>query len=412
MQIQLMKSKLLEWLSQMNYSVTSKSHYTSSLNRIAEYYQKLGVTEYDPIITADFIDLSHSEYARGSLYQSTFNNRRKCAYLLDEYFHFGKFSWHVFPKKEKLSFSLNSYYDEILKEFSNYWSKRGVWCKATLRSQVILVRQFLEYLQIASITDVRKINIEIISEYLGYAKLRHPRGLNEACAAIRYLGDFFNGVQIVAPDLRLIAPVVPTNRTVMPSFSDDEVSNILSSVDRSTASGKRDYAMLLLSAKLGLRAIDVANLKLTDIDWNKPQAELRFAQHKTGGDIILPLENDVGNAIADYIISSRPQVVSEFIFCVSRPPYREVGAPTVSNCTKKYMKKAGVECEHGKGSHSFRRHLATKMLNADVSYDKICEVLGHRQPHNLKSYVRADSHGLSECALSFTEICRVSGVLE
>jgi integrase len=318
----------------------------------------------------------------------------------------------VLTPLKRTTFQLNPYYDEIHKEFKNYWSNRGNWCKTMLRTETELVRQFLEYLQISSIADIREINVKLISEYLNYAKLRHPNGLNDVCASIRYLGDFFKGVGIEAPDLRLITPLTPTNRMLMPSFSDDEVMRILSAVNKTTDRGKRDYAILLLFAKLGLRAKDVANLKLTDIDWQKPGTELRFTQHKTGGDIILPLEDNVGNAIAEYILEARPKVDSPFVFITMRPPYRGLQSAALTELTYRYMDIAGIENRRGKGTHSFRRHLATKMLGAEVSYDKICEVLGHRQPHNLKSYIRIDSEGLSECGLDFTGIGAVSGVLK
>lgn len=396
----------------MNYSEVSIRRYRFSISRIAQFYSSIGATEYDPIKTADFIEASRFKCEQGDLSSPIFHNRRKVASLMDEFFHTGKFSWNVIPVWRKPTFELNSYFDEILKEFKLYWQNKNIWCRENLITQVGLVRQFFEYLQTVSISDIRKVNVQTITEYLDYAKLRHPYGLSEVGASIRFLGDFFKGVNIEAPELRLIVPAIPANRRIMPSFSDDEVVRILSAVDRTTSSGKRNYAILLLSAKLGLRAVDVAHLLLTDIDWHKPEAELKFTQHKTGKDLILPLETDVGNAIATYILEARPRTELLYLFTTVRPPCRQLTPAAVAACTQKYMQKTGVAVGEGKGTHSFRRHLATNLLNAEVEYAKICEILGHQQPHNLKSYIRTDPIGLAECALPFTEICKVTGVLQ
>jgi len=411
MNVQTISSKLLEWLSQRGYAEKSIKQYRHTLSKMTQFYIASGTNEYAPSITAMFLEETHNAYERGELSRCVFRNRRKCAVWLDEYHTCGRFSWSVIPPLERTLFALNPHYDEILKEFKTFWGNKGAWCKEALQTQCALVRQFLEYLQTARITSIQEINTAVITDYLEYSKLRHPKSLYEVAAAIRYLGDFLKGVQIDAPDLRLIVPSVPSQRTIKPSFTDEEVKKILAAVDRSSQTGKRDYAILLLSAKLGIRAVDVARLTLTDFDRNKPEPDLRFTQHKTDHEIILPIETDVGNAIADYILNARPDANTKSLFVTMRAPYRELQSSAVQSCTTRYMIKAGIECGLGKGTHSFRRHLATKMLNAEISYERICEGLGHNQPHSLMSYIRSDSIGLSECALGFKEICAVSGVL-
>jgi site-specific recombinase XerD len=405
MQLREMTQKLREWLIHYDYSSHTVKEYQNSLNRIIEFYDGKGVSDYSPDITAKFIQTSSESFERGELYKTTFRNRRKCGILLDEYFNRGTFTWHVLQPIEDMAYKLNFYYAGILREFNIHWSKQGRWGKVMLQTQTSLVKQFLEYLQMVDIQDIRKVNVDTITEYMYHAKLRHPNGVTEVCAAIRFLGDYFTQNKIEAPDFRLITPRTTSRTVLMPAFSDAEVVKLLSAVDRETSIGKRDYAMMMLNAKLGLRASDVANLKFANIDWDKDEAELRLTQNKTDKDIILPVGNDVGNAIADYILYGRPKLDCENIFLTVRPPYRRISGHAVSQCTKRYILKTGLPVAPKSGSHSFRRHFATNMLNAEISYEHICEGLGHSHPANLKSYVRINSPGLAQCALSFADIC-------
>ena len=109
----------------------------------------------------------------------------------------------------------------------------------------------------------------------------------------------------------LSLPVIRKKR-VFPPLTKDEIQRTVAQIDRSTVMGKRDYAIILLGARNGLRGCDIIHLKLTDIDWRA--GEIRLIQKKTGNPLVLPLLPDVGEALKEYILNGRPDSSSEFIF--------------------------------------------------------------------------------------------------
>ena len=149
-------------------------------------------------------------------------------------------------------------------------------------------------------------------------------------------------------------------------FSSTEAEKILSAVDRSTNVGKRDYAMLVLAKHTGLRAVDVIHMRLGDIDWNNN--EIQIIQHKTKRPLILPLENTVGNAIAEYILKARPESDYQEVFLRVKAPYEPLGQGNGTVITRKYAQKAGVtwKPDEYKGFHSFRHSIGIGMLLSPV----------------------------------------------
>jgi integrase len=126
-------------------------------------------------------------------------------------------------------------------------------------------------------------------------------------------------------DLSLAIPqLVAPSRTVREGFSIEEVRKLLDVPDRKTSTGCRDYAMMILAAKTGLRGVDVIQLKRENIDWRRN--EIRIMQEKTDKRLCLPLDPDVGNAIADYLLHHRPISSLPYVFLCANRPVRAFGA--------------------------------------------------------------------------------------
>nr|WP_269746165.1 site-specific integrase [Syntrophaceticus schinkii] len=192
---------------------------------------------------------------------------------------------------------------------------------------------------------------------------------------------------------------------MLPCFTHEEVETILKQIDIDTKEGKRDYAILFLASHTGLRAVDIANLRLTDLDWVNDT--ICIVQRKTGRLLILPMETDTGNAIAAYILEGRPESDSEHVFLRTMAPYRklsDVGA--VGNILQKYLKKAGLTRSPGDGKsfHGLRRSMGTWMLESGVPLTTISQVLGHKEQDSAKQYLSMDHKRLAECTLDFQGI--------
>ena len=166
----------------------------------------------------------------------------------------------------------------------------------------------------------------------------------------------------------------------------------------------RDTAMFAVAASLGLRAGDIVRLTLSDIDWI--HHEIHFVQNKTGVELHLPLEASVGNAIANYILHERPKTQSRALFIRSRIPFDTMTSTAAGDRLRKYMKLSDVEYTpgDGKGFHSFRRYIASSMINQEVPIDTVKEILGHTQIGALKAYMRISRDKLAMCALGLDGI--------
>ena len=190
---------------------------------------------------------------------------------------------------------------------------------------------------------------------------------------------------------------IPSNYTA------SEVMVIENSVDRCSAVGKRDYAMLLLASRLGLRASDIAQLKFCNIDWDK--SEICLTQNKTGNSITLPLLSDVGNAIIDYLKHGRFQSSSQHVFLSARAPYVGATKSVVCAAITRIIQQSGVLTGNRRhGPHSMRHSLAGRMLENSVSINVISETLGHATTQTTMSYMRIDISSLMKCSLAVPSV--------
>jgi len=207
----------------------------------------------------------------------------------------------------------------------------------------------------------------------------------------RYRGD-------ITLDLMAAVPSVAnwSIASIPRAIPADQVRQLLASIKRQTAVGRRDYAILLLLARLGLRSGEVAFLQLDNIDWK----EGRLSVHgKSGRRTDLPLPTDVGKAIAAYLRRGRPASTSRRVFLRARAPVRGfLSQCAIGSIVKHRLDRAGIVAP-AKGAHQFRHALATGMLRQGASLAEIGEVLGHRSPDTTRIYAKVDLDALRKLAL-------------
>jgi integrase len=186
----------------------------------------------------------------------------------------------------------------------------------------------------------------------------------------------------------------------------EEVRRVLEQIDRQSAIGKRDYAMVLLTARLGLRVGDLRRLELGWFDWRARR--LAFRQHKTGVPTVLPLPGDVGWAVIDYIRHGRPEAACRQVFVKHRHPFTAFGSSTsATSRLGYYARRAGIAFAAGRwhGLHSLRGALAVAMLQADTPTPVVTAVLGHATTTTTAAhYLRLDTEHLRACALDVEDV--------
>ena len=203
---------------------------------------------------------------------------------------------------------------------------------------------------------------------------------------------------VVTLDLAAAVPVVAnwSMPSIPRAIGADHVRQLLASIDRCTATGRRDYAIVLLLARLGLRSGEVAFLELDDLDWNAAQVSVRG---KGGQRTALPLPAEVGAAIAAYLRHGRPRSSSRRVFLRSKAPVRGfLHQSAIGSMIRHALQRADIQAPTT-GAHQFRHALATQMLRSGASLTEIGEVLRHRSPQTTMIYAKVDLTALRALAL-------------
>ncbi|MFA6765267.1 MAG: integrase [Spirochaetia bacterium] len=199
---------------------------------------------------------------------------------------------------------------------------------------------------------------------------------------------------------------IATEKKILPAMSQQEIYDLLTSIDQSTAQGKKDYAIVLLGVVTGLRAIDIISLELPNIDWRC--GEININQSKTGVPLALPLTKDVGQALKSYILKARPKSKSTKVFVHHRAPFDAYEMGSILSSRFKFLcGRAGIEC---KGFHSLRRSVGQRMTIAEIPLMTTSQILGHSGMDITKRYISLDSRHLSICALPFDGIKPTGGI--
>jgi site-specific recombinase XerD len=302
----------------------------------------------------------------------------------------------VAPKREPVATSpaerLANQYRVFLKQ------ERGLDC-ATIYNYSRHVDRFLAEQFGSGRINLRALSVSDIGAFVRHHAPRHGRGW--AAQMVTGLRSFFRFARlqgVVESDLAALVPSVPSWEMSGPPkhLQSEAVQRVLSACDRSTVKGKRDYAILLLLARLGLRAGEIVALQLDDIDW--ANGELVVRSKKGDGWARLPLPMDVGRALERYLMV-RPPNPYRNVFVRGYAPYTPfVASGPVSVLVRKAIERAGVKSART-GAHIFRHSLATEMLRRGASLAEIGRVLRHRDPDSTAIYARVDLEALRELAL-------------
>ena len=283
-------------------------------------------------------------------------------------------------------------YEQYLRE------ARGL-AAATILNYVPFVRAFLEH---RFGTGQVILSALRASDVVGFVQHQAP-GMNRKRAKLMTtaLRSFLHYVRYCdegMPDLAAGVPVVAnwSMDSVPRAISTDQVQRLLTSVDRSTVMGRRDYAILLLLARLGLRSSEVAFLELDDIDWRTATLNVRT---KGGMRNDFPLSHELGEALAHYLRHGRPLSNSRRVFLRVKAPICGFRGPcAIGSVIRHALERTGIDAPT-RGAHQFRHGLSTEMMRQGASLSEIGDVLGHRHPDTTRIYARVNLEALRPLAL-------------
>lgn len=332
-----------------------------------------------------------------SLKEFAVKGTTKIAYTVAGYFEGGGFVWKpVTFSKYPVCKSYENLIDEFRRELLKTLSP------GTVRVGVVIIRQFLYFIEQSGTTDAAYITTDIVLDFIRQEAPNHQGSMEKLVRTMRKFVCFLRAQGIVDLEAdRFLQNAGRCRQKALPCFSKEELQLIFKQIDRSTTKGRRDYAVFLLSLRIGLRASDISKLKLMDINWS--QKTIKVIQQKTGTAVELPLPVDAGNAIADYILHSRYQTDNPYVFLRLRKSLSVTPInPTVFNgYLREYMEAAGIIRVgwDGRTFHALRRTAGTNMAISGIPISTISQILGHNDIESSKRYLSLDTEKLRECCL-------------
>ena len=276
---------------------------------------------------------------------------------------------------------------------------------STLKSRRYYLSQFFTWLG-PKITHRRfaELNAETIEQFfLSYGETATSSARQAMGTALRTFLQFGFHKEVIPQPLTQAVPTLRCYRlaTVPRALSDEQAQKVLCCVDRNTPVGRRDYAILQLLYTYGVRGAQVRHLQLADIHWSKNQ--ILFKALKRGKDSLLPLTDDVGKSLLDYLKKARPKRVCPYVFLTSCAPYHRLDqSSTISKIVCSYIVKARVDAP-SKGSHALRHCFATRMVQAGHPLKSVADVLGHRRLSTTFLYTKVDFNALKQVALPWPQ---------
>jgi site-specific recombinase XerD len=277
----------------------------------------------------------------------------------------------------------------------------------TLRTRKRQITHFLHYLDSHGIGAPSEIQPSSFSNFLISRAHLKPTTLAGVVSALRSFVRYLCTQGEVSDDLIEHIPKVrvPRDARIPSVWSPRDVETLLGAVDRSSPVGKRDYAILLLAARLGMRVSDIRALCLEHLQW--PLACIEMTQTKGGRPLELPLTEELGTALIDYLRNGRPNTQRREVFLRAHAPFAPFASNNnLHNIVTTYRRRAGIAlpAPHRRGLHSLRHTLASRLLEAQTPLETISSVMGHVSVETTRLYTKIDIEALRGVAIDLQEV--------
>lgn len=387
----------------LGYTNGSMQFYRRRWRQLLQFAQERDETFYSELLGIEFVKKHFGIFEKEfnqTLSQSKTQNLRIIRTIGDFQLHHAILR-RYFKHKEILT---DPYFISISNRFKSYCSGKS-YSKVTIGHYVKQSARFMDYLVSQNVTDCKEINLSLIHAYIktlaGYTYKTVEQNICSLRAFLRFLLE----VEEIKTDFAAKMPMVQARKqTRIPSvWSADELKKLITAIDRGSPIGKRDYAIILLACCLGMRCTDIKYLKMENFHWEEKR--LIFIQSKTKTPLSLPLTQEVGWAVIEYLKHGRPKIDSPYLFVKHVMPFDCFAEDNhLYQLIKQYMELAHLPTAKKKrGMHSLRHTLASILLEKDTPLFTISDILGHIDTDSTAVYLKVDVQKLKECALSFEE---------
>jgi site-specific recombinase XerD len=296
-----------------------------------------------------------------------------------------------------------------LRDYEQYCRDRLYLRPTSLRERMREIAIFADFLGSRDITTLDQMQPADLSAFVISLHRLAAKSVSRIVSDLRSFLRFLLLRGILQRDLSPVLPKIriPQDATIPSVWDPELVVRLLDVVDRGSPRGKRDYAILLLACRLGLRAADIRALRLDDLNWEA--ATIEIAQSKTLAPLCLPLTEEVGEALIDYLKSGRPQTAHREVFLTLVPPFAPFENGNLYHIVTYWRQLAGIRfrTKQRHGLHSLRHTLATQLLREQTPFHVISEILGHATTASTLIYAKADVEALRTAALDTEEVRHV-----
>jgi integrase len=374
-----LSTELLKLLKSKGSSPDALANYRSIVSRIGRFMKSRGIAHYSESAGSLFL----SDYITKNPFSTEYQKRLETVVRRLDDLYTGR---DYAPVKQLPEVVSPPQFTGLLEGYLKYCTSIG-----NKEKSIIKKRKFCyDFLCLIADAGCRNIN-EINPKYVCVAiiKISNKESYAVIQSFLRYLYE--NGT--LSNDLSRTIPRYRRPVSLPATYTQDEIRRLENSIDRATRTGKRDYAVILLASRLGIRAGDIAEMTLNTIDFNRNS--INFIQNKTGRPLSLPLLPEIHEAVQDYVKHARPNVQNNYLFIRALAPFEKISTSIIRHVLVNCFKAAGIDTSNKKhGPHTLRSSMASSMVNGNIPYDVVRKALGHADPQAIKSYAKVDIENL------------------
>ncbi|MHB8188052.1 MAG: site-specific integrase [Dermatophilaceae bacterium] len=385
-------------LVRLGYRPSTMVWYRGCWRRLERFFTSRGVQEFSLDVAMAWVDQAcggfFAKEQAGTL-KATDVYLFRVAAMLDDFAVRGA----VLRRYSRTADKLSADQADVVSRFQA-WLRVDGCAASTVRSYGTVAGEFVAFTGRRG--GLAGLDAGVLGAFVATLAGYQAKTVEHKLCAVRSLLRFATGEGLGDVAVLEAVPAAKSTRQArIPSVWDlADVTKILAAIDRGNPCGKRDYAMILLITRLGLRGIDVKRLEFADLDW--PGNRLSVVQAKTGHRVQLPLLKDVGWAIIDYVRHGRPACDCPQVFVRHTAPIGPFSEQDhLHQILVKHARAAHVPLgeERRHGMHSLRHTLATRLLEQGTPIEEIADILGHQQVASTGAYLKSSLRLLAQCAL-------------
>lgn len=329
-----MVAQMLSEIGRLGYTETSIwKNFFPKFRLVADYYEKMGISIYDPGTTDEYVSLQKERLGREEITVHFYKRVKYAASRMNEFYLTG--TVHINAPKRGSRYTISDSNERLIDQFLEH---RG-YGPNTRDDVRWVVRRYLHYFEKSGHGSLGTVTSDDAREFiLDTAAQVKTSSLHNILLYLRHFHIFLKEMGIAAPDcVHLFSYKICREMPIQGYVTDGDLKKILDAIDTSSETGKRDRAIRPTAATTGLRASDIIQLKLSDIDWRK--GEIRTVQRKTGQTVYCPIVRETGEALQYYILNARPSSGCEEVFLRASAPRTAIMTGNII-----YPLKSNVTC--------------------------------------------------------------------